>query len=61
MKIKEYVVVEELSIKDLEEAVNGYIEEGWEPFGSPVVFNDHDMHRTHYHQAMIHHGPIDDD
>jgi hypothetical protein len=57
----EYYLVSDVDHDGFLNHVNKLIEKGWKPFGSPVVFNDHDMDRTHYHQAMIHHGPIDDD
>jgi len=36
-EIKKYLTVRESNYKDLDDAVNGKIKEGWQPFGSPYV------------------------
>lgn len=52
---KKYIIAEYKTIGELEEEVNGLMEEGWKPLGGVCVTNitDNDGTTSWYAQAMI--------
>jgi hypothetical protein len=52
-KITDYSLLDEKTSDNLNQAVSEFMEDGWQPFGSPSVIPETEEYYASYCQAMV--------